>query len=156
MPVQKTFGDLLNALRICLDNVLRTPTDKIKDNSFKQAKERRRYPAPTITDAEYIAFLTNTLAQAESLQHSLEWTAAGIGFHLNADKTEYMFFSQRGDISSLNCSFLKLVDKFAYLRSSVSSNETDINTQLAKAWIVIGNLSVIWKSDLTCKIKRSF
>ena len=31
-----------------------------------------------------------------------------------------------------------------------------INTRLAKAWTVIGSLSVIWKSDLTDKIKRSF
>ena len=31
-----------------------------------------------------------------------------------------------------------------------------INTQLAKAWIAIDKLSVIWKSDLTDKMKRSF
>ena len=62
----------------------------------------------------------------------------------------------RGDISTLNSSSLKLVDKFTYLGSSVSSTETDINTQLAKAWTAIDRLSVIWKSDLTDKIKRSF
>ena len=39
---------------------------------------------------------------------------------------------------------------------SVSSTETDINTPLAKAWSAIDKLSVIWKSDLTDKIKRSF
>ena len=50
----------------------------------------------------------------------------------------------------------KLVDKFTYLRSSVSSTETDINTRLAKAWTAIDWLSVIWKSDLTYKTKRSF
>ena len=38
----------------------------------------------------------------------------------------------------------------------VSSNETDINTQLAKAWTTIDRLSFIWKSDLTEKMKRSF
>ena len=32
----------------------------------------------------------------------------------------------------------------------------DINTQLAKAWTAIDRLSVIWKSDLTEKIKCSF
>ena len=51
---------------------------------------------------------------------------------------------------------MKLVDKFTYLESSVSSAETDINTRLAKAWRAIDRLSVIWKSDLTDKIKRSF
>ena len=40
--------------------------------------------------------------------------------------------------------------------SSVSSTENDINTWLAKAWTAINRLSVIWKSDLTDKMKRSF
>ena len=79
-----------------------------------------------------------------------------IGLHFNADKTEYMCFNQRGDISTLNSSSLKLVDKFTYLGSSVSSTEKHINTRLAKAWTAINKLSVIWKSDLTDEIKRSF
>ena len=65
-------------------------------------------------------------------------------------------FNQTGDISTLNGSPLRLVDKFTYLGSNVSSTETDINTRLAKAWTAIGRLSVIWKSDLTDKMKRSF
>ena len=69
--------------------------------------------------------------------------------------TEYICFNQSGDISTLNGSYVKLVDKFTYLGSSVSSTETDINTRLAKAWTAIDSLSVIWKSDLTDKIKRS-
>ena len=48
------------------------------------------------------------------------------------------------------------MDKFTYLGSSVSSTEKDINTRLAKAWTAIDKLSVIWKSDMTDKIKRSF
>ena len=68
----------------------------------------------------------------------------------------HMCFNQRGDIPSLNGRFLKLVVKFTYLWSSVSSTETDINTQLAKAWTAIDRLSVIWKSDLTDKIKQFF
>ena len=46
--------------------------------------------------------------------------------------------------------------KFTYLGSSVSFTETDVNTRLAKAWTAVDSLSVIWKSDLTDKIKRSF
>ena len=53
-------------------------------------------------------------------------------------------------------SSLKLVDKFTYQGSSVSSTETDINTWLAKAWTAIDRLLVIWKSDRTDKIKISF
>ena len=61
-----------------------------------------------------------------------------------------------GDISTLNGSSLKLVDKFTYLGSSVSSTKADINTHLAKAWTAINRLLVIWKSDLTDKMKCSF
>ena len=51
---------------------------------------------------------------------------------------------------------LKLVDKFTYLGSSVSSTEKDIDTRLTKAWTAIDRLSIIWKSDLIDKIRRSF
>ena len=46
--------------------------------------------------------------------------------------------------------------KFTYLGSSVSSTEKDIDTRLTRAWIAINRLSIIWKSDLTDKMKRSF
>ena len=106
--------------------------------------------------ADDTALLAKTPAQAKTLMHGLEWAAAGIGHHVNANKMEYMCFNQRGDISTLNSSSPKLVDKFPYLGSSVSSTETDINMQLAKSWTAINGLSVIWKTDLTDKIKRSF
>ena len=65
-------------------------------------------------------------------------------------------FNQRGDISILKSSSLKLVDKFTYLGRSVSSTETDINTRLAKAGTAIDRLSVMWNSNLTDKMTRSF
>ena len=51
---------------------------------------------------------------------------------------------------------LKLVDKFTYLGSNVSSTEKDIDTRLTKAWTAIDKLSIIWKSNQTFKMKRSF
>ena len=143
---------------ICLDYVLRTSIDNIRENGFVLTKKRsRRYPAKTITDADYaddIAILANTPNQAETLLHSLERAAAGIGLHVNAHKTEFMCFNQKGDISTLDGTSLKLVDKFTYLGSSVSSTEKDIDTRLTKAWKA--RLSIIWKSNLTDKMKRSF
>ena len=130
----------------CLDHVLRTSIDKIKENGFELTKKKsRRYPAKTITDADYadyIAILANAPAQAETLLHSLERAAAGIDLHVNAHKTEYMCFNQTGDISTVGGSSLKLVDKFTYLGSSVSSTEKDMNTRLAKAWTAIGLMEV--------------
>ena len=139
---------------------LRKSINRIKENIFKVSKERsRRYLAHTITDADLaddIVLLANTPAQAETLLHSLERAAAGISLHVNAYKTEYMCFNQTGDISTLNCSSLELIDKFPQLGSSVSSTKTDINARLAKAWKAINRLSVIWKSELTDKMKGSF
>ena len=125
---------------ICQDYVLSTSIDKIRENGFELTKKRsRRYPAKTITDADYaddIALLANTPNQAETLLHSLEQAAAYIGLNVNAHKTEYMYYNQTGDISTLDGTSLKLVDKFPYIGSSVSSTENDIDTRL-------------WKSDLT-------
>ena len=42
------------------------------------------------------------------------------------------------------------------LLDSVKSTEKDIETRLKKAWTAINRLSIIWKSDLTDKMKRSF
>ena len=54
------------------------------------------------------------------------------------------------------CLCVCIVDKFTYLGSSVSSTEKDIDMRLTKAWTAIDRLSVIWKSNLTDKMKRSF
>ena len=140
--------------------MLRTSIDKIRENGFEMTKKRsRRYPAKTITEADYtddIALLANTPKQAETLLDSLERAAAGIGLHVNALKTEYMCYNQTGDISTLDGTSLKLVDKFTYLGSSVSSTEKDIDTRLKKSRTATDRLSIIWKSDLTDKMKRGF
>ena len=131
----------------------------MKENGFKLAKKRsRRYHAQTIMDVDYAddIALPATHTLEESLLQSLEWAAGGVGLHVNADKTEYMCFYKRGDISTLKGGPLKLVDTFIYRGSGVSSTENDINTRLAKAWKAINRLLVIWKSDLTDKINIVF
>ena len=148
VPTRKNYGNLSYSPRI------------MKDNGFKLANERsRKYPLKKITDADYaddITLLANTPTQAETLLHDLERAAAGIDLHVNTDKTEYMCFNQRGDISTLNSSSLKLVDKFTYQGSNVSSTEQDVNTRQPKLWTAVDSLSVKCKSDLTDKMKRSF
>ena len=67
-----------------------------------------------------------------------------------------MCYNQTGDISTLDGTPLKLVYKFTYLGSSFASTEKDIDTRLTKPWTAINRLSIIWKSDLTDKMKRSF
>ena len=145
---------------ICLDYVLRTSIDLMKENNFSLAKTRsRRDPSQKISYVDYvddIALLANAPAQVESLLNSLKQTAGGIDLYVNADKIESICFNQRWDISTLNGCSLKLVDKFTYPGSNVASTENDINTLLAKAWATIDRLSVIWKSNLSDTIIRNF
>ena len=135
--------------------MLRTSIHKIKENGFELTKKRnRRCSTKTITDADYatdIAILANTPTQAETLLHSLERATAGISLRVTAHKTKYMCFNQTDDISTQGGSALKLVDKFTYLGSSVSSTEKDIDTRLTKVWTAIDKQSFIWKSNLTDK-----
>ena len=88
-------------------------------------------------------------------KYSVSSSGERIGLHVNAHKTEYMCYNQTGDISTLDGTSLKLVDKLTYLGSSISSTEKDIDTRLTKAWTAIDRLSIMWKSDLTDKMKRS-
>ena len=73
---------------------IKTSIYKIKENGFELTKKRsRRYPAKTITDADYadnIAILANAPAQAETQLHNPERGTAVIGLHVNAHKTEYV------------------------------------------------------------------
>ena len=94
--------------------------------------------------------------QDNMIMHSLERAAEGIGLHANAHRTEYMYYNQTGDISTRDRTSLKLEDKFTYLGKSVSSTEKDIDRRQTKGWTAIDRLSIIWKSDLTDKMKRSY
>ena len=127
----------------------------MKENGFKLAKERR-YSAQTITDEDYandIALLAihplNNMVVLLVL-HSLERAAGGMASMSMHTKQNTC------DISTLKGFPLKLGDKFTYLGRNVSSTENDINRWLAKALTAINRQSVIWKSDLTNKIKHSF
>ena len=101
-------------------------------------------------------FLHHTPTQVEYLLHRLEQAVGGFGFHENVEKTESTCFNQEGNISALNGGSLKLVGKFTYFGSSVSSTENYNYIRLAKAWTAIDRLSIIWNSDHSDKIKHNF
>ena len=77
------------------------------------------------------------------------YIVGGIGLHKNVVKTAFVYFNQRRDISTLYDRSLKLVNKFTYLGSSVSST-----------WEWHGQLSIDYQSygcqTWNDKIKRSF
>ena len=120
----------------------------------KEKKLRHRLTQKGWYIVNAVVFRLGRVHLPESLCHLR--SLRRFGLHVNAHKMEYMCLNQTGDISTLGGSSLKLVDKFTYIGSGVSSTETDIDTRQAKAWTAIDWLSVIWKSDPTDKMKRSF
>ena len=68
----------------------------------------------------------------------------------------YIYRYVSGEISKLNGSPLKLVDKLTYQGSSVSSTETGHQYANSKGMGSYRKLSVICKPDLTDKMKHSF
>ena len=85
----------------------------------------------------------------------LERAVAGIDLHINADKTEYMCFNQTGDISTQNGKLSKSSWQVHLPRKQCLINR-DRHRHTTKTWTAINRLSVIGKSDLTDRRKRSF
>ena len=50
----------------------------------------------------------------------------------------------------------RLLNQFTFLGSNISSTESDVNMLIRKAWTAIDKLSIIWKSDLSNRIKWEF
>ena len=65
--------------------------DIINENGFTLKKTRsKKYPTETIMNTDYaddVALLANTSTQAESLLHSLEQAAGGIGLYMNTKQS---------------------------------------------------------------------
>ena len=119
-------------------------------------KRSRRYPAKTITDADYaddIAILANTPNQAETLLHSLERAAGGIGLYVNAHKTEYKCYNQNvriRDVALKTCQNRWTIGKSGERGSGISVPviRHDIYIYIWRMWM---NRSVfdnkIWKNN---------
>ena len=77
---------------------------------FQKEKFNHLTVCKQITDEKLNCNMANIPTQAETLLHSLEQAAAGIGLHVNVHNTEYTCFNQRGDISTQDGSSLKPVE----------------------------------------------
>ena len=114
-------------------------------------KTRSRWsPTETITERDYadnLMFLANTPAQAVSLLHCLEQTAGCMGLDVNTNKIGFMCFKKEEAISTLSGKPLKLVNKFLYLGSNISSTESDFNIHLPNPLTAMHRLSIIGKFD---------
>ena len=145
---------------ICLDYVLRTAIDPLKEYGFTLKKRQsRRYPATFITDADYaddLALLSDTTEGASKLLHALEKAASNIGLQINVNKTEHMNINCQGSIRTNSGALLKSVDQFTYLGSNISTSAKEIGIRIGKAWSAMKRLSVIWKSNIRNDLKKRF
>ena len=141
---------------MCLHHRLIKSKKTVSSWQRKEADGTQQKPITDVDYADDIAILANESAQAEKLLHRLEQAAGGIGFHVNAHKTEYILLYQIGDISTQGSSSLKLVDKFTFLGSSMSSTEKDIYTRLAKAWTATELLLCLyrWSSNYSSNMQK--
>ena len=67
-----------------------------------------------------------------------------------------MRFKQEGAISALNSKPLKSVDHFTHFGSNISSTKSDFNTSILNALTTINWQLIMWKYDISYKIKRDF
>ena len=145
---------------ICLDYVLRTSVDLLKELGFTLKTSRgRRFPAETITDADYaddLALFTDNIEEATKLLHALEKAAGDIGLYVNAKKTEFMPFQQEGSMKTLKGETVKQVYSFVYLGSEIANTENDVNIRIGKAWTALNKMKPIWESHLQEDLKRRF
>ena len=75
--------------------------------------------------------------------YCLEQSAGSIGLQMNANKTEFMEFTQERATFNLSDRTLKLADQLPYLGSNISSSESDFNIRLAKAKTAIDRSLII-------------
>ena len=84
---------------ICLDYILRTSIDTVKELGLTLRKSRgRRYPAETITDADYaddLALFANFISETRALLHNLENVAKDIGLHVKASMIKFISFNEQ-------------------------------------------------------------
>ena len=132
---------------ICLDYVLRISIDKCNEcGLILELARSRRFHTKKIADADYaddLALLSDNSYNAQKLLHILEKSAAFIGLHVNATKTEYMCYNQDGAIETLSKTLLKKDDDFVYLGSNIASIEKDVLIRISKAWSALDRLQTI-------------
>jgi hypothetical protein len=152
-------GDTLAPLLFItvLDYVLRISMDTNKTKGLLvKPRASRRHPAEHVTDLDFaddLAIPANTVADAESLLHSLEEAAAYVGLYCNETKTEYTSSNPNPNMTSLAGATLKHVPDFRYLGSHIMKSEKDFLIRKALAWTACNKMEKIWKSNLKNKLK---
>ena len=102
-------------------------------------------------NADDVAHRANTVAQTEPFLHRLEQAARAIILDVNDNKTTC--FKRKRAISTQKGKSQKLAVQMEYIGSNFSSTESDVNIHLTKMSYDSDRLSILWKSDVSYKIK---
>ena len=125
-------------------------------------RQSRRHPAVVLTDLDYaddICLVSKEVEQAQELLTRVEAECARVGLRLNAKKTEFIAYNLPAEYAALMTAegtALRKVNDFKYLGSWVNSTERDLKVRKALAWRALNDLSKVWKSSLSRRIKISF
>ena len=119
-----------------------------------------RHPAIYITDTDYaddLAITSDNVKDTNTMLHKIEEVAAEIGLRVNSEKTEYISLNQKNNngIKSLKDKSIKHVHNFKYLGIYVASTDNDFNVRIGQAWAALNNITSIWKSNLSVKLKNN-
>ena len=80
----------------------------------------------------------------------------GIGIYVNVNKRMFLRFKQERPMSTLSSKPLNLEDPFTCHGRNISSTESNVSMWVGRVWDAVDKLLIIWKSDLSDKIKRVF
>lgn len=132
--------------------MIRTSGDLLKEFDFALKTARgKRFPAETITDADYaddLALFTSNIEETRKLVHSLEKASDDDGLYVNAKKTEFMPFQLERSMKTLKAETVKEVYSFVYLGCEIANTESDVNNRIGKAWTVLNKIKPIWETQL--------
>ena len=137
--------------------------DTIKNKGFEiKPRQSSRHPAEYLTDKDFaddIAFVSESLVNAQSLIQSLEQASKCVGLYLNENKTEYVNkcnIDSNFLIKTINSTLLQMVSDYVYLGSYIYSSEKDFTTRKGKAWAACNAMNKIWSSNLDNVFKIKF
>ena len=104
-------------------------------------------PHPTIyiTDTDYaddLAITSDNVKDANTMLHKI---------------SEYISLNRKNNngIRSLNGKIIKKVHDSKYFVSYVASTNHDVNVKIGHAWAALNNITSIWKSNLSVKLKTN-
>jgi hypothetical protein len=100
--------------------------------------------------ADDVALLENSAIRAQQQLDAYEANAGAVGLRLNIKKTEQMQLNQPPGMNAKklvsNGQDIAVVNDFKYLGSQVGSNEKDVKSRIALAWLAFAKLKTILKA----------